>query len=255
MKQVMLTTAMGKRLLGKAMAVHPAVAGVLRNGTLVIVAGTTNGCVAEEVLNAINQKGNFSRRRFFRGITLPPNFKITEAGRLPGENGFPGDVVIKDGIWQPGKTIDDAAASLKEGDVIIKGANALDFTRRQAAVLIGNLQGGTITVALPAVVGRRVRLLIPIGLEKRIPGDLNQIAAKINQPGTKGYRLLPVPGEVVTEVEALALLTGVKAEIIAAGGICGAEGGIWLNLEGSPEQILKAENLLESISSEPSFTM
>jgi hypothetical protein len=252
MKQFMLTTAMGKRLLGKAMAVHPAVTSALHKGTVVIVAGTTNGYIAEEVLNAIHTKGNFSRRRFFRGINLPPNYKITEAGRLAG-NEFPGDVVIKEGVWQEGKTIDDAAAELKEGDVIIKGANALDLVHKRAAVLIGNPQGGTITVALPAVIGRRVRLIIPIGLEKRIPGDLDRIANKVNSPGTKGYRLLPIPGEVVTEIEALQLLAGVNAEMIAAGGVCGAEGGIWLNIEGTPEQMEETEKLLQSLSSEPAF--
>jgi hypothetical protein len=119
--------------------------------------------------------------------------------------------------------------------------------------LIGNPQGGTITVALPAVIGRRVRLIIPIGLEKRIPGDLDQIANKVNSPGTKGYRLLPIPGEVVTEIEALQLLAGVSAEMIAAGGVCGAEGGIWLNIEGPAEQMLEAEKLLQSLSTEPAF--
>jgi hypothetical protein len=63
-----------------------------------------------------------------------------------------------------------------------------------------------------------------VGLEKRISGDLDKIANKVNAPGNKGFRLLPVPGEVMTEIEALKLLTGVKAEMIAAGGISGAGG-------------------------------
>ena len=72
MKQFMLTVAMGKRLLGKAMVVHPAIISALRKGTIVIVAGTTNGYIAEEVLNAIGQKGNFSRRRFFVALLYHP---------------------------------------------------------------------------------------------------------------------------------------------------------------------------------------
>jgi hypothetical protein len=254
-KQHFLTVAMGKRLLGKAIAKHPAVSGILHKGTIVIVAGTTNGYVAEEVLNLIGQKGKFSRNRFFRGINLPPNYKVTDAGRLADEKGFPGDVIIKDGVYLEGKTIDDAAAGLKEGDVIIKGANALDFLHKRAAVLIGNPLGGTIAAIIPAVIGRRVRLIIPIGLEKRISGDLDQMATRINSPEAKGYRLLPVPGEVITEIEALAILTGVKAEMIAAGGISGAEGGIWLNIEGSPEQEEETERLIKSVSAEPQFIL
>jgi hypothetical protein len=255
MKQILLTVAMGKRLIGKALAAHPAVISALQKGTVVIVAGTTNSYVAEEILESIGRKDKFSRQRFFRGISLPPHYKTTDAGRLAGDNEFPGDVVIRDGLWQEGKTINDVAAELKEGDVIIKGANALDTVHKRAAILIGNLQGGTITVALSAVVGRRVRLLIPIGLEKRIPGDLDEIANKVNTPGNKGFRLLPVPGEVVTEIEALKYLTGVKAEMIAAGGISGAEGCVWLAIEGSPEQIQQAEKLIQSVSSEPPFIL
>jgi hypothetical protein len=255
MKQFMLTVTMGKKIIGKAMGLHPAIASALRKGTVVIVAGTTNGYFAEEALNIIGQKSNFARTRFFRGVSLPPNYKITDTGRLPSENAFPGDVVIKDGVWQGGQTIDDVAAGLKEGDVIVKGANALDLINMRAAVLIGNPQGGTVMAALPAVIGRRVRLIIPVGLEKRICGNLEQIAGKVNLPGNKGYRLLPIPGEVITEIEALKLLTGVNAEMIAAGGICGAEGGVWLSIDGSPEQIHETETIIQSVSSEPPFTI
>ena len=50
MKQLLITPAMGKRLIAKTIANHPAVRKALRNGTVVIVAGTTNGYVAEEIL-------------------------------------------------------------------------------------------------------------------------------------------------------------------------------------------------------------
>ena len=101
-------------------------------------------------------------------------------------------MVIVKGVWQKGKTIFDVADSLREGDVILKGANALDLTRKQAAVLIGHPQGGTTITALQAVVGRRVRLILPVGLEKRVPGDLMELAARINAPGQQ--RLSAAPG-------------------------------------------------------------
>jgi hypothetical protein len=253
MKQFVLTVAMGKRIIGKAIGLHPAVKNALHSGTLVIVAGTTNGCAAEEILNFIGQKGNFSRGRFFRGITLPANVKITGAGRLAGKNKFPGDVIINEGRLQEGQTINDIASKLKEGDVILKGGNALDLVNKRAAVLVGNPDGGTIAAALPVIIGRRVRLIIPIGLEKRISGDLDQLAAKVNSPGNSGYRLFPMPGEVFTEIEALRLLTGVQAEMISAGGVGGAEGGVWLNIDGSKEQLIDTEKIIQSTSSELPF--
>ena len=198
----------GKRLIAKTLATHPAIKKALKNGTVVIVAGTTNGYVAEEIFKCHHIEGEFSRKHFFRGIILPPTKNVTEEGRLENESKFPGDVVITRGVWEKGKTLADVVDSLKEGDVILKGANALDLTRKQAAILIGHPKAGTIGLALPAVVGRRVTLIIPVGVEKRVNGDLNVMAEKINASGMSGYRLLPVIGEVFTELDALTALTG-----------------------------------------------
>jgi len=253
MFQSMLTPAAGKRLIGKGMAAHPAVKAALKHGTIVVVAGTTNGYVAEEILTSIGQLGNFSRQRYFRGLTLPPTHRTTEQGRLPDESGFKGDVIIRDGRLIEGKTVDEIANDLKEGDLIVKGANALDVVNRRAAVLVGNPTGGTIMVAIRAAIGKRVRLIMPVGLEKRVPGDLNSLATKINSPGSKGLRLFPAPGEVFNEIDALAVLAGVTAEMVAAGGVGGAEGCIWLGVSGSPEAEQKAEEILKSVAAEAPF--
>jgi hypothetical protein len=253
MNSFLLTPAAGKRLIGKALAIHPALRGVLESKTLIIVAGTTNGYVAEEVLESIGQAEGFSRRRFFRGITLPPWRPTTEDGRLPDQGEFPGDVVIVKGVWQRGQTIFDVVDTLVEGDVILKGANALDLQRRKAAVLIGHPKAGTIGAALQAVAGRRVRLILPVGLEKRVAGDLMDLAFRMNAPGGHGPRLLPVPGEVFTEIDAVSLTTGAKAELVAAGGVFGAEGSVWLGLSGSEEQVEAAEKLIKAVAGEPGF--
>ena len=254
MKQFLITPQAGKRLIAKTIANHPAINKVLKNGTLVIVAGTTNGYVAEEILKTHKIANNFSRKHFFRGITMPPTKAVTAEGRLVGESKFPGDVVITKGVWQKGKTIADVIDSLEEGDVILKGANTLDLNRNQAAILIGHPKAGTIGLALPAVVGRRVRLIIPIGLEKRVNGDLNILAEKLNAPGAGGYRLLPVPGEVFTELDALKALTAANVELIAAGGVCGAEGGCWIAVTGEKEQEEFAEQIIASVADEPPFS-
>ena len=254
MKQFLITPSMGKRLIAKTIATHPAIKKALKNGTVVIVAGTTNGYVAEEILKTYKIANDFSRKHFFRGITMPPTKKVTAEGRLADESKFPGDVVITLGVWQKGKTLGDVVESLREGDVILKGANALDLTHRQAAILIGHPKAGTIGLALPAVVGRRVRLIIPVGLEKRIEGDLNVLAAKLNAPGAGGYRLLPVPGEVFTELDALRVLTAADVELISAGGVCGAEGACLIAVTGEEEQEAFAEQIIASVADEPPFT-
>jgi hypothetical protein len=243
MKQYLMTTAMGKRLIGKAMAVHPAIQRVLAGGTLVIVAGTTNGYVAEEVLQSLGQADGFSRVGFRRGITVAPGSEAVRAD-------FPGDVVLADGQWQRGKTIFDVADDLKAGDVVLKGANAFD-ARGQAAVLVGHPKGGTILAALAAVVGRRVQLIVPVGLEKRVFEDVNVLALRCNAPDAEGSRLLPMPGQVFTELDALDLLTGAQACLFAAGGVYGAEGAVWLGVTGSVEQLERAAELLKALAAEP----
>lgn len=253
MKQFLITPAAGKRLIAKALAKHPAVEKTLQSGTIVIIAGTTNGYLAEEILSYIGQLEGFSKKRFFRGVVLPPVQERTDSGRLPDESEFPGDVVIVDGVCKKGLTIFDVSDDLKEGDVVFKGANALELQRKKAAIYIGHPKGGTIGATLPAVVGRRVQLILPVGLEKRVHNNLDDLALKLNAPGNKGPRLLPVVGDVFTEIEAIQLLTGANAEMVAAGGVAGAEGSIWLGVSGTKEAVKKAEELINSVRSEPPF--
>lgn len=243
MKQFCVTTSMGKRLIGKAMVLHPDIKGVLEKGTLVIIAGTTNGYVAEEILKSLGQAQGFSRKGFRRGMTVAPGMKAIEAD-------FPGDVIIHSGEWQKGKTIFDVIDDLKTGDVILKGANAFD-SRGQAAVQIGHPKGGTILAALSTVVGQRVQLIVPVGLEKRVFEDVNVLVQRCNAPGVEGPRLLPMPGRIFTELDAIGLMTRAEASLIAAGGVYGAEGAIWLGISGTGEQIDAAIELLRSVSDEP----
>jgi hypothetical protein len=243
MKQICVTTAMGKRLIGKGLAQHPDIKAVLEKGTLVIVAGTTNGYVAEEILESLGQADAFSRIGFRRGMTVAPGAQVPNVE-------FPGDVVIRDGQWQQGTTIFDVADELGADDIILKGGNAFDALG-QAAVHVGHPQGGTILAAVTAVVGRRSRLIVPLGLEKRVFEDVNVLARRCNAAGTEGPRLCPIPGEIFTELEAIKLLTGAEALLLAAGGTYGAEGASWLGISGSDEQVQAAAALIQSVADEP----
>lgn len=243
MQQFCVTPVMGKRLIGKAMAQHPAVKRVLEKGTLVIVAGTTNGYVAEEVLKSLGQAEGFSRVGFRRGVTVAPGAKTAQAE-------FPGDVIIRDGKWEKGKTIFDVVDSLGAGDVILKGANAFDAWGH-AAVQIGHPKGGTVLAVVQALIGQRARLIVPVGLEKRVLEDVHVLARRCNAPGVTGPRLFPVPGEIFTELDAIRLLTGADAFLIAGGGVYGAEGAAWLGVSGTAEQIQAAADLIDSVAGEP----
>lgn len=252
-KQYFLSPAAGKRLIAKAFLHIPSVAEALENRTVVVIAGTTNGYIVEEILKQKSQDSEFSKKRFFRGISLPPKHVTTDEGRLSDESKFPGDVVIVKGKWDKGKTIYDVADSLQKGDIIIKGANAVNLISKQAGILIGHPKAGTISAALQAVLGRRVELYLPIGLEKRIDGDINDIAVRLNSTNTTGLRYMPVCGNIITELEAINIITGAQAELVASGGVCGAEGSYWIAVSGNQDQLRNADALMKDVASEPSF--
>lgn len=250
MKQFLITPAAGKRLIARGMLRHPEVERVLEDGTLVIIAGTTNGYIAEEILAGIGEDG-FDRRGFHRGITVPANISRDDMGRMGTD--FPGDVVIRDGSWERGLEIFDVADELGRGDLVLKGANALDYRSGRAAVHIGHPMGGTVIAALQAAVGRKTGLIVPVGLEKIIPGDLDATALKLNSAAADGPGMLPIPGRVFTEVDALELLTGASAEPVAAGGVCGAEGAFYILVEGSERSLELAERIVGEIADEPPY--
>lgn len=243
MKQFILTTAMGKRLIGKGMAAHPTIRRVLTKGTLLIVAGTTNGYVAQEILTGLGQAEGFTRLGFRRGITIAP-------GARPARAELAGDVIVVDGVWLKDRTLENTVDDLQEGDVVLKGANAFDG-RGQAAVQIGHPKGGTIMAVLPAIVGRRVQLIVPVGLEKRVLEDVDRLVRLCNAPGVHGPRLMPLPGPIYTELDAIEQLTGAQAHLLAGGGIYGAEGGAWLGIAGTDDQMAAAESLLDEVAGEP----
>lgn len=248
MKQFMITVPSGKRLIAKSIIALPQINEALINHTIVIVSGSTNGYIAEEILKKIGQIDGFSKKSFMRGINLGPGKNVTVG------NFSESDIVIERGIWKKEKTIFDVASSLGQHDIILKGANAVDSDRKLAGIQIGNPTLGTSAAILPAVVGRRTELIIPVGLEKRIFGNIGEIAAKLNNSTSTGLRMLPISGTIITELEAIKLLAGVSAELIAAGGIKGAEGSCWISVSGTDEQVDVAGKILSAIANEPNFT-
>lgn len=243
-RQLVVTPEMGKKIIARAVASLPQIKQALTDRTIVVVAGTTNGYVAEELLEEIGQAAEFSRRDFFRGYTFPPGTKTENKETYYDPEGFSGDVVIRKGVWEREKTISEVVGSLEEGDIIFKGANALYLEDKTAGILIGDTKGGTVLKALQAVIGRRVDFYLPVGLEKRVPQNLNKTAASLNSPGASGPRMMVVQGKVITEIEALNILTGVQVEMTAAGGIEGAEGSYYLSISGEERQVKKAADII-----------
>ena len=248
--EAILTVAESKRLIAKGVANHPAVLTALSEGIVVVCKGTTNAYVAEEILGK-----SIQRTDYVTGCTLPS----TREGASPVSAKLP-DLVFEKGEVLDGANSKETVGKLKAGDVFIKGANAINYDRAQAALLIGHPTGGTIGAAIGVLVARRVKLLVPVGLEKNIPGDLYDVAARmseVDQTAEKDAQPIPtfwpIPGEIFTEIEALRLLTGCECIQTAAGGIAGAEGAVRLLIEGDEDQLRAARRFLSIIQGERPF--
>jgi hypothetical protein len=241
-----LTVSEGKRLIAKGVAALPVVQEAMRSGTVAVTKGTTNAYVAEELLGQAIAKG-----AYVLGRTLPARADTSGvfSGNVPEiifVNGKQSEVTLKDVVLQ-----------MKRGDVVIKGANALNHETGIAGLLVGHPEGGTLGTIIGSVYGKGLHLVIPVGLEKEIAEDIQDLAELINaepEVSREGMpSLWPVQGEIITEIEALELLTGCEAQQIGAGGVCGAEGGIWMAVWGEPAQVAAAQALVESIQGEPAF--
>jgi hypothetical protein len=255
-----LTVAASKRLIAKAVAQMPIVKNALAKGMVIIIKGTTNAYVAEEITGKKVEHAAF----------------VT--GRIEPEKGakYLSRVVkpVPHLVLEKGKVVDlslgDAARKLKAGDVVIKGANALDYKNKIAAVDILDPSGGTTGITMPFIVARKAYLVIPVGLEKLVAGDIVDLTLKMREPmeslrAPSGLSSAKFPGdhipsmwlltgEIVTELEAIKMLTGATAFQSSAGGVSGAEGGVWLVFRGTRDQVHKAMELAHSVQGEPSYT-
>lgn len=242
--EIMLTVAMGKRLIARGLMADGQVQDAMRNHKLLIIGGSTNGYVAEEALRALGDGRAFDKRGFRRGVTVAPGSHMQAK-----PCGF--DMLIDHGKVFTDRDVFAAAPDMGEGDMIMKGANALYLPGGEAGVLIGHPQGGTVIPTITAEIGRRVSVVVPVGLEKRVEEPIAALAAIANSSEADGPRLFPLPGRTFTELDAIAALTGARPKLLAAGGALGAEGCVWLAVSGTDEQIAGVRALVKELSGEP----
>lgn len=242
--EIMLTVAMGKRLIARGLMADEQVSCAMRNHKLLIIGGSTNGYVVEEALRALGDNRPFDKRGFRRGVTVPNGTHM----QVPS-CGF--DMLIDHGKVYTDRDVFSIAPELGAGDIIMKGANALYMPDGEAGVLIGNPQGGTAIPIITAAIGRRAGIVVPVGLEKRVETPISRLCAIANASDCEGLRMCLLPGRTFTELDAIRTLTNAQATLIAAGGALGAEGCIWLAVTGDEEQLTAVNTLANELKSEP----
>ena len=240
---VNLTVAEGKRLIAKGIANHPQIKLLLKKGTIVITNGTTNTYIAEELVALSAPRGSF-----VTGHVVPNNRASISEG-LPRMS----YITIVNGE-QVELSSDEAMKKTQKGDIVFKGANLLNYEKKQAAVCIGGTSGGTMAL----IQETEAHVIVPVGLEKETFGDLHAYAKLFDECPTE---TTPKPRiwvhsedvEIFTEIEAIKTVAAVNIAPYASGGIAGREGGVSLIIYGKQDEVQKALDFVSSAQGEVPF--
>jgi hypothetical protein len=237
--QVVVPVVAAKRLIARAIYELPAVRQARHKGKIALKSGSTVSALAEL-------------------LGVPPlrlGGRITPDGARGAKvrSEAPHLVVVEGGGW---RRVDDSLpaelAAMGPDDIFVTGANALDS--HGVAGLMAGLAGGSVAgQSLGCMYAEGVTTIIAVGLEKLIPGSIIEICQqtgrkRIDKSMGMAVGLLPLIGRVITEKEALELLTGVRATVIGAGGLQGAEGATTMLVEGTADQVDAAFALIAGLS-------
>ena len=240
-----LTVSEGKRLIAKGISAHSRIKQKMESGMIIITKGTTNTYIAEELIGLDAEHG-----KFMSGNISNKPFNI-ETNKIP-------EIIIVNGkrVDMP---IKDALAAIKQDDIVLKGANLLNYEKKQAAVTIGDRDGGTVGRIQPYTAEGPGHLIVPIGLEKETYGNLSDYEYVLSQ-NNKGYGSRARPrvmvhknAEIFTEIEAIKLFGKVEVIPFASGGINGNEGGKSFAIYGAQAEVDKVLNAISEILGEPPF--
>jgi len=227
--QVTLTVSEAKRIIVLAALALPEMQNALEGGKVLLKGGTTVSLLSEKITG---QKLGICGRISPRGTKGPLSMVLEH----------PHSVLIERGkVIDVDDTFEDAMLSLGKEDVFIVGANAIDI-KGNAAMMAGSPLGGEPGRVMGAFGAEGVNVLILAGLEKLIPGTIDEAARacgrkKIDLSFGMAVGLIPIPGKLITEKKAVEVLADVQATVIGKGGVCGAEGSTTIVLEGDKEAL------------------
>ncbi|MFH0897168.1 MAG: hypothetical protein V1850_03855 [Candidatus Bathyarchaeota archaeon] len=248
---VLLTPAEGKRLIAKAVVRLEVVEKALKNGIIAIGTGTTNTFVAEEILGKKMDPSDM-----VGGVLTPEG--------LAGSTRKTLSLIFVKGELKPDLKPQDVYDKMGEDDVFIKGANALDVNG-EVGILIGSpdLGVGGMGDLLARGITTGITIVVPVGLEKLIPTPMLEASAECGRKRIQHHHhhrnrvnpcgLFVVHGNkvVVTEVEAVKILSGAPAVPVSAGSVNGAEGAFLFVVKGDEAKVKKAVEIINSVKGQP----
>ena len=234
-KEYVLTVAQSKRLIAKGAAKYGAVENAMKRGLVIVCPGTTNTYVLEELTGKPVKPFSFTTgMNLPQGVTPPI---ASEAERL-------GYVTLRNGKVAGEIGLEEALKQLGPDDVVIKGANALNYR-------------GTRGKIMGVVTARKTHLVMPVGLEKEVADPIPDIAVTINAVYDKKNALCSMwsvcNAEIITELDAIEILADCAAVQISAGGVLGAEGAVRIAVSGEEENIERLDEIMGKVISEKPF--
>ena len=234
-----------RRLIGKAVAQMDEIRIAMEKAYVILNGGTTNGYVAQELFG----EKQLEPEKFTAGTCTHRLLCVTDADkRTP----FP--IIFYKGE-RSDKTLPEALNDFHPETAVIKGANAVDAQGR-AGVIAAGFDGGTMGATLGTVVSQGLNYIVPVGLEKMIPSVEDACdwsgAKTLDYSIGAEFGIFRLPNaKVVTEIEALKILTGVETKHVASGGVGESAGAVVLIVRGEEENVKKAISIVESIKGEP----
>ncbi len=251
--QVTLTPSESKKLISKALLKVDFLKKALKNGIVVVHPSSTTYFLYKELT------GKYPEKSWVCGVIVKEGACINEetlnelikVGATENIGKFNQFWVFEKGKLIKTPPISELLEVLGEGDVYIKAGNAIDPLGNVGVLIGAPDRRGTVGRFYEKSKERGFKIIIPIGLEKLVPSV--DEAVKVADPTKIKYSmgmplgLFKLNGYVVTEIEAVKLLCGAKATLIASGGLSGAEGSVTLVVEGNENQLRSLKEVLAQV--------
>lgn len=235
--QFTLTVPEGKRLIAEGIVRLPEIKEALESAKILLKGGTTVSAISEKL---VGKKLRISGRVSPLG---------TKGSRR--EEKIPHSILIENHkLYTVDDKLEETVKSMGPKDICLISANAID-SEGNAAMMAGAPLGGKPGIIISGLMAEGINIIIPAGLEKLIPGKIHRAvkAAGRKKPDIAmgmAVGLIPLAGQVFTELDAIKVISGLDAIVIGRGGINGAEGATVFSVEGTEKE---CEVLIEIIKS------
>lgn len=247
-KVFVLNPSQSKRLIAKGIIALAEIHDALESGKIFVARGSTNAFILEELYQLAGIKESFNKADYTMGQVIPGKKYMNWTANKNR---------ISEIILDHGKKVEvqdrvKEIAKFKEGDIILKGATAIDI-KGIPGVIVGSASGGTIGELAGMIQAKGIELICPVGLEKMIFGDLLELVQLMGMENcehtSEGFKcgIIPMPyGTAFTELEALETLFECEAYHVSSGGVGGAEGSVAILVD-TEEADEEAENEMKTI--------